>query len=313
MKSIKGDAHVDSIERAFDNNLKIEDRKLQFNTFDVNEYLPYLQYMASFVNDTYIKRGYERASSILNYYYKTVENVDKIITIKNKEDMQNLFNENKLGVVLTVENGRALDGDISNIYKLYNQGVRQMTITWNFENELGAGCLSKCDTGLTNFGKKCISVMNEINMIVDVSHSSQQTLWNIASHTTKPIMASHSNAYTLCKHKRNLTDSEIKEIARLDGIIGITYYSPFVSNKKSIGINDVVNHIEYITNLVGIDKVCLGSDYDGVDKLTLPQNLKGVKDINKLEECMQYRGFYTEEIKKIMGENLFEFTMKNLK
>lgn len=312
MKDIKADAHVDTIELAHDNNLKIDDKKLGFNTVDVNEYMPYLQYMACFVNDTFVNKGFERVNNILDYYDKNVKSYNKMVTIKDKEDMQKLNKENKLGVILTIENGRALDGNISNIYSLYNRGIRQMGITWNFENELGTGCLSKYDTGLTEFGKKCIETMNEINMIVDVSHTSKKTFWNITKLTSKAIMASHSNSYELCRHKRNLTDGQIKEIASLGGIIGINYCSEFLTNNKIACIKDVVNHIEYVCNLVGVNYVCLGSDFDGVSKAKLPQNLKGVKDISKLEEALEFRGFYKEEITKIMGQNLFEFTQRNL-
>lgn len=312
MKSIKADAHVDTIELAFNNSLRINYRKLSFNVFEVNESLPYLQYMACFVNDTYGKSAYSRVNELLDYYTENIKLYNKIITIKNKNDIQELYKSNQLGVILTVENGKALDSNISNIYRLYNRGIRQMGITWNFENELGVGCLSKYDTGLTEFGRRCIKTMNEINMIVDVSHASKNTFWNIAKCTSKPIMASHSNSYKLCNHKRNLADSQIKEIASGGGVIGVNYCSEFLTDSEIAGIKDVVNHIEYISNLVGVDYVCLGSDFDGVDKEKLPQNLKGVRDINKLEECLELRGFNKKEIKKIMGQNLFEFTQRNL-
>ena len=206
----------------------------------------------------------------------------------------------------------ALDGKEDNIYNLYKQGIRLITITWNGDNQLGAGNQAIYDFGLTSFGKKCINIMNEINMIIDVSHSSPKTFWDILSISNKPIIASHSNVYSLCNNRRNITDIQIKEIAKTGGLIGVTYCSKFLTNKKEATIKDIVRHIEYIGDLVGIEYICVGSDFDGVDKKELPENLKGVKDINKLEECMLIRGFSKENIQDIMGKNLFNFINNNL-
>ena len=313
MKNLMGDLHADTIEAIMENSLNLNSRKLSFNTFDVTEYLPYIQLLACFVHDESAKNGYDRVNKMLNYYFHEDKKSNFICTIKRKEEIDKVIINNKLGVVLTVENGAALNTDYNNIYKLFDRGIRAMTITWNGENDLGCGNQAIYDTGLTKFGEKCIHTMNDIDMIVDVSHSSEKTFWDIAGITTKPIFASHSNASSICNHKRNLTDSKIKEIARLGGVIGITYYDKFlVHGKERASIDDVVKHIEYVCNLVGIDHVCVGSDFDGVNKINLPENLKGVKDIHKLEDCLLMRGFNISEIKKIMGENIKRFLKTNL-
>lgn len=308
MKRIIADAHSDVIEYAHDNKMNICDTRLSFNLEDLQERTPYFQLMACFVHDKYGGNGYNRVRELIEYYKKQEEkNSKNIIRINNKKDIYKLRENNKLGVMLTVENGAAINGNIDNIYELYKQGIRMMTITWNYDNELGCGNLTSNDLGLTRLGKKCIKAMNSFNMIIDVSHASTKTFWDIINNSSKPVIASHSNAYSLCKHTRNLTDIQIKEIARLNGIIGITYCTKFLSNNNHRGINDVVNHIEYISNLVGINHVCLGSDFDGTDKKYLPDKLKGVRDIDKLEDCLTNRGFSEIEIEKIMGENLIEF------
>jgi len=214
MKRIIADAHCDTIEYAFDNDMNICDRKLSFNLIDVRENMPYLQLMACFVHDKFKGNGYERVNKILGYYSKEERNRENIIRINNKKDIDNLRECNKLGVMLTVENGVVLDGNINNLYQLYEEGIKMMTITWNYDNELGCGNLTSNDLGLTSFGKKCIKTMNNLNMMVDISHCSSKTFWDILSITNKPIIASHSNVYKLCRHTRNLTDIQIKEIAR---------------------------------------------------------------------------------------------------
>lgn len=312
MKKIIADAHCDTLEYAYDNNINIYNRKLSFNLTDVMDTYPYIQCLACFVHDKYKNRGYKRAEEILNYYFKEEVDAHNIIRINSKKDIKKVRESNKLGTLLTLENGVALDGNIENLYLLYKKGIKMMTITWNYDNELGCGNLTSNDLGLTKFGKKCIKLMNNLNMIIDISHSSVKTFWDILSITNKPVIASHSNVYNLCKNTRNLTDMQIKEIAKNDGIIGITYYTKFLSNNTSVGVSDVVKHIEYVCNMVGVDHVCVGSDFDGVDKKYLPDNLKGVKDIHKLEECMLHVGFSKAEIKKIMGENLVDFIKNNI-
>lgn len=313
MKKITADAHSDVLECAFDNNMNIRDRKLSFNLTDVKDNMPYLQLMACFVHDKYIDNGYNRYRELMEMYKKQEEEkLESIIRINTKKDIDRVRENNKLGVLLTVENAVAIDGNIDNLYNLYLDGIKMMTITWNYDNKLGCGNLTENDLGLTSLGKKCIKTMNNLNMIIDISHASVKTFWNIMSLTSKPIVASHSNAYNLCKHTRNLTDMQIKEIAKSKGIIGITYCTKFLTNNKKACINDVVNHIEYVCNLVGAEHVCLGSDFDGIDKKYLPDNLKGVKDIYKLKECLIHRGFNKTEIEKIMGENLADFIKNNI-
>ena len=313
MKRIISDAHSDVISYSYDNKINICDRRLSFNFTDVKDSMPYLQLMACFVHDEYRKNGYNIVKKLMDYYTKQEEkNLENIIRINSRKDIDRVRENNKLGVLLTVENGVAIDGDIDKLYNLYKQGIKMMTITWNYDNELGCGNLTNNDLGLTSIGKKCVKVMNSINMIVDVSHASPKTFWNIMDVTSSPVIASHSNVYKLCKHSRNLTDMQIKEIAKTNGLIGITYCNKFLSNSKQTCINDVVNHIEYVANLVGIEYVCLGSDFDGIDKKYLPENLKGVKDIYKVKECLLHRGFNKNEIEKIMGENLVRFIQNNI-
>lgn len=312
LKKIIADAHVDTLEYMYDNKMDLDNRKLSFNLIDIKDNMPYIQLMACFVHDKYMRKGFNRIKSMLDYYYVQEEKFNILRRINTKKDIDILRENNKVGVILTAENGVCLDENLENIYKLYKKGVKIMTITWNYNNQLGCGNLTSRDFGLTSFGKKSIREMNNLDMIVDVSHSSTKTFWDIMSITDKPVIASHSNVYNICKNSRNLTDMQIKEIAKNNGIIGITYYNKFLTDNKQAGINDIVNHIEYLVNLVGIEYVCLGSDFDGVDKNDLPQNLKGLSDVNKLKECLLYRGFKTREIEKIMGENLVRFIQCNI-
>lgn len=311
MKILRADSHADTIEVSMNRNLNLKDRDLSFNIEDIKDNLPYIQCMACFIHDKYINRGYEKANELLDYYYTEEKNNEyEIKNIKSSKDIDYVILKNKLGTLLTIENGIALDNDIDNLYRLYKKGIRMMTITWNGDNQLGCGALTKQDNGLTSFGRKCINVMNNIDMIIDVSHASVKTFWDVLDLTRKPVIASHSNVYNICKHRRNLSDFQIKEIAKANGVIGINYCSNFLTEKKKSIIQDVVNHIAYVCNLIGPEYVCLGSDFDGTENL--PANLKGVKDLYKIEECMLVNGFTEENIRNIMGENLIGFLKNNL-
>lgn len=315
MSKIIADAHSDVIEYAYNNKMNIYDRRLSFNLINAKHNVPYLQLMSCFVHDKYIGNGYDRVIKLIEYYKKQEKSrrvFENIIKVNTSKDIGRVREDKKIGIVLTVENGVAIEGNIDNLYNLYENGIKMMTITWNYDNELGCGNLTQNDIGLSIVGKKCIKVMNNLNMIVDISHVSIKTFWNVLSLTSKPIVASHSNAYKLCNNTRNLTDIQIKEIAKTNGLIGITYCNKFLSHNKQTNVNDVVNHIEYMSNLIGVEYVCLGSDFDGVDKNHLPTDLKGVKDIWKLKKCLEYRGFSKIEIEKIMGENLASFIQNNI-
>ena len=134
-----------------------------------------------------------------------------------------------------------------------------MSVTWNDDNDLGCGCKSKNDIGLTELGVEYVKKANEMGIVLDVSHLSEKSFWQVVNITNKPVVASHSNVYELCNNSRNLKDEQIKAIAKSGGIIGICYYSEFLNSSRKADVKDIVEHIKYIKNLVGIDYIGFGS------------------------------------------------------
>ena len=328
------DGHCDTIEVAFDKQKNIDDKSLNFNLKDAKK--PMIQMMATFISPEY-KNSFKRAKDIINYFYKQYEKFsDEIILVKTKEDKEKVISEQKelkekatnkilenkflnsekskrkLGILLTIENGRAIENDLKNVDYFYDKGIRVMSINWNEDNLLGCGALTKNDIGLTELGKQYINKLNEKNIIIDISHSSPKTFWDTAKLSEKPIVATHSCCIEICNHPRNLTDEQIKQIAKMNGIIGICYSSTFLSEKKKASSKEIVKHISYIANLVGIDYVGLGSDFDGLEEEHLPTDIKGIKDIDKIKEELKNVGFTKEEIAKIWGENWLRVLRKNL-
>lgn len=188
-----------------------------------------------------------------------------------------------------------------------------MSVTWNLDNDLGCGALTKNDEGLTKLGKQYIKELEKNNILVDVSHTSEKSFYDIAMEVTKPIIATHSNTKKLCDHPRNLTDDQIKVIAQMNGVIGICFYGKFLTQKEESNIDDIINHIDHIARLVGTDYISLGSDFEGFAKQKLPKNLTGIRDINNLFKRMKTHGFTDEEIDKIAGKNVVRILKQSIK
>ena len=307
------DGHCDTLQLAYDEKLSIFDKKYSFNIKEAQFVLPYIQFLACFINpkyDTY-NNGFLRVNAMLDKFYIEYENnKDCIYLIKDKVDIENSLN--KVGIVLTIENGSALGNDISNLKALYNRGIRVMSLTWNDDNFLACGAYTKNDIGLTKKGIECIKYMNDFDIIIDVSHLSKKSFYDVCRITNKPIIATHSCVDSLCKNKRNLTDDQIKIIARNKGMIGVCFYKCFLSNNKNVSIDDIINHIEYISNLVGTEYVGIGSDFDGMNKSDIPLGIFGVKDIRYIAKKLYERGFNKKEIYNIMGGNYIRILKENL-
>ncbi len=299
------DGHCDTLSKALDEKSDLENKEYCFNLVDANKKTPCIQMMAAYIAPKFVDNGIEgfnRAINILEQFKKDKDK-NEIINILNKEDLNKTVDEKKIGIILTIENGSAISGNIENIEKLYEKGIRVMSVTWNEDNDLGCGALTKNDEGLTKLGEEYIRKLEEKNIIIDVSHSSEKTFWDITKCTNRTIVATHSCVNSICNHPRNLKDEQIIEIANREGIIGICFASHFLNESGKSNVVDIINHIKYIKDLVGIDYIGLGSDFDGVDFDDMPSDIRGIKDINKLEEKMKMEGFTEEEINKVMGEN----------
>lgn len=300
------DLHCDTIQKAKDEKLELNSKQLDFNLKDVQKYLPYIQCLATFVNPKYNEKdnGFKRAISIIdNFYMQYKLNKEKIYIIKNKEDFNVENFKEKLGVILTIENGSAISSKIENVAKLYNKGIRMMGITWNNDNELGCGAKTLNDIGLTNLGIEYVKKLEEKNILIDISHSSVKSFYDTIKNTTVPIIASHSCAKKVCNHIRNLDDSQIKEIANRKGVIGICFCKTFLTENEKASVNDIVRHIDYIVDLVGIDYVAIGTDFDGVEEEHKLEDIRGIKDIEVLVQELIRCGYKDDEIEKITSQN----------
>ena len=218
----------------------------------------------------------------------------------------------KAATLLAIEEGGAIDGSLEALRCLYELGVRAMTLTWSNRNDIADGVNEeKSGGGLTVFGRQVVAEMNKLGMLVDVSHIAPAGFWDVIEASTKPIIATHSNAKALCPHPRNLDDQQIKAINENDGLIGITFAGQFLENDYNDAcIESVYRHIDHMLNLMGNDDhIGFGSDFDGISHP--PYNIQGVQDYKPLVDFLATK-YSDSTIAKITHQNVLSLLGKVL-
>ena len=231
---------------------------------------------------------------------------------------------NKLGVGFHFQGTEALGRDLANVGAFYKLGVRWMLMAYNFQNNVGTGCIEaeKNDIGLSQFGKDLVAEMNRVGMLVDCSHSGYRTTMDAMSLSTKPCIFSHSNARALFDHPRNIRDDQIKLLAQTRGVIGINGVGAFMGEPREVSLDTVVRHIEYIAELIGPEHIALGLDYmppafcqyildlakgDAPGMFAMPAQLPwGFMEpahTPMLLSKLLKKGYPVETVRGIMGEN----------
>lgn len=306
-KAIVFDGHCDTILEIMNHKKSLGSRtptghldipRMQEGGVDV-------QFFAVFIEDIYKPdRSLKRTLQLIDCFYKEIEkNQNDILLVTNFNQIKEANKKGKIAAILSIEGGEALEGDLGVLRVLYKLGVRLLTLTWNQRNQIADGIgESRTGSGLTEFGLKVIDEMNDLGMLIDVSHLSETGFWDVVKRSKAPIVASHSNCYALCPHLRNLKDEQIKALTDKGGVIGITFVPNFLTQeKRKTTVEDVVKHIDYLVEKVGVDYVGLGSDFDGTG--SLPLGLEGVDKIPNITEELLDRGYKEKDIKKILGEN----------
>lgn len=214
--------------------------------------------------------------------------------------------KNKFDVVYGLEGLRNV-ATIEDFDKLYNLGVRHASLTWNEENHFATGVAGDKDRGLQPLGKELLKYMNEKNMIIDVSHLNVKSFYDVLEENPKILIASHSDAYSLSNHRRNLNDDQLKKLKEQNGFVGVNSARNFVSHEKEKqNIDGLIDHIIYIGEHIGIDHVMFGldmmdflSDYDNANL----NDLRSHADACNIESHLIKRGFTKEEIEMIGSKN----------
>lgn len=262
------------------------------------------------INEYYIMKGARQLLELVE------EPKNELMLIKKASDLEVAEKENKVGVIFHIEGIGGFDTEFHLLHLLYRLGLRSFGITWSNLNRFGSGSSfdpnAPEDTrGLTAEGRELVLEANKLGVIVDVSHLSDKSFWNVLDVTKKPIIASHSSVRAICPHIRNLSDDMIKALADNGGLMGINFGNSFLredmGRSKDTPYTKIIDHVDYVVNLVGPDHVAFGSDFDGT---SVPDEIKDVTGFNKLVAEMEKRGYSDQDINKIGHENLIRIFKK---
>lgn len=311
------DCHCDTLTELYNKNASLYENEQHF---DIKRQIALgggLQFCAIYVPTEVFRYqgGLRYTLCLLDKYNQEIkklhENGIDVLQVRTAEDAGNILNH-KAATLLAIEEGGAIDGSLEALRCLYELGVRAMTLTWSNRNDIADGINEEATgSGLTLFGKQVVAEMNRLGMLVDVSHISTAGFWSVIETSTKPIIATHSNAKSLCSHPRNLNDEQIKALAQNGGLAGITFAGQFLEEDwRNACIESVYKHIDYMLNLIGNDDhIGFGSDFDGISHP--PYNIQGVQDYKPLIEYLSK--YYSDEtINKITYQNVINLLQKVL-
>lgn len=217
--------------------------------------------------------------------------------------------QNVISAVATVEEGGVLNGNIERVDELYQKGIRLITLTWNYEN-----CLAYPNSrderimrsGLKPFGRSVLQRMNELGMIVDVSHLSDGGFWDCIKYSQAPVVASHSNCRVLCSHPRNLTDEMLRALAEKGGVAGLNFYPAFLKEERGregIALRDIARHARHMIDVAGEDIVAIGTDFDGFEKEDAPGYISHVGEMESVWDAFAAENITPRQIDKIQSKN----------
>lgn len=214
--------------------------------------------------------------------------------------------QGKISAVLTVEDGGVLNGHAERIQELYSIGIRLVTLLWNDENCIGypnSRQKEMMEKGLKPFGIEVVERMNGHGMIIDVSHASDGTFWDVLKYSKAPVAASHSNCRALCSHPRNLSDEMIRSLAEKGGVAGLNFYGPFLGSPKESRVEDMVRHILHMIQVGGSEFPAIGTDFDGFDGLD-HLDVPDTGSMNLLWQELERAGLRTGQLEKIWSGNV---------
>lgn len=240
--------------------------------------------------------------SIDIFHSQLARNPQKIVLAGSYEDYIANKDSGKLSAFLTIEEGGIIDGKIESLDELYNKGVRAITLTWNYENCIGYpnSRFKFSDKGLKPFGIEAVERMNDLGIIVDVSHLSDAGFYDVYKYSKRPFMATHSNSRAVHNHDRNLTDEMVKMLANKGGMTGLNFCGAFLQNDNMSKIDGMLAHIRHLINIGGLEVIGIGTDYDGIDG---ELEIKGAEDIHMLSDAMERNGFTSKEIEAVCYKN----------
>ncbi len=305
-----------------DYNLYSNDKQVDFVKMQKGDALA--QFFAVFFPkmEMFAQRGIEMNDDLYfklltDGFYRDVEKHSDIIAwAGNAADIEKNAKEGKMNAILTIEDGRFINDNLDKIKMVYDKGVRAISLTWNFENCFGWPNSKDADImgkGLKPFGIEAIQYMNDLGIIVDVSHLSDGGFYDVAKYSKKPFVATHSNARSVSPHQRNLTDDMLKILGETGSVTGLNFCPQFMDadiNATHTPISNIVKNAKHIVNVGGIDCLGIGTDFDGIGGT---QEISNAAMMPLLWDALKKEGFHESEIEKIAYKNVMRVIKESMK
>ncbi len=353
------DTHSDFLDRSAIDGSHLSDDPIgaQTTLTKLKEGQVDAQFFSVFVPPAFEDYGFSRRADELidRLYAEAAANSDDVEIVTSAAGIRRLANSGKIAALMGIEGGHAIEGDLGKLEHFYRRGVRYMTLSWANTNAFAdsSGDAPRWG-GLNTLGEQVVKTMNRLGMMVDISHVSDETFWDVMAVTTSPVIASHSDVRGIVDHKRNMGDKMIRAIADNGGVIQISFYAQYVDQnfadqfevakaaakprfdalKQRYGddpveldiqewsleisieqgltppsVAKVVDHIDYVVKLGGIDHVGLGSDFDGMG--APPAGLENIGKVSAITDELVRRGYSGADVRKILGENLLRVLAQN--
>ncbi len=289
-------------------DFQLDIAKARSGGLDVAFFAAFANHQADGANST---RTNSKVLALINALHWTVSrNADRMAIGTSIETIEKGVREKKLVAVPAIEGAYALETEnaIELLHQYYDLGVRSIGIVWNHENSLGAGATGPVGMGLTCLGKQVVREMIRLGIIIDVSHMNERTFWDTLALSPVPVIASHSSAYGVRAHMRNLTDEQLIALKKNGGVAQVNFWNDVLTDPgERADIAKLADHIDYVAKLIGVDHAGLGSDFDGAD---MPVGMENVSKLPKLTEELMTRGYSDQNIIKILGDNTMRVIRK---
>ncbi|XP_057702685.1 dipeptidase 1 [Corythoichthys intestinalis] len=239
---------------------------------------------------------------------------DVFMFAKSSRDIKDAFARNKTASLIGVEGGHSIDSSLGTLRTMYQLGVRYLTLThscntpWADNWLVDTGSEPSEHNGLSPFGKQVIAEMNRMGMLIDLSHVTVRVMHQVLDMSKAPVIFSHSSAFAVCPHKRNVPDEVLKRVNETGGIVMINFYNDYVTCSQTATVANVADHFDHIRKVAGAGIIGFGGDYDGVERV--PEGLEDVSKVPNLVAELLRRGWSDQEVKAALGDNLLRVFQK---
>jgi membrane dipeptidase len=285
------------------------ERSLQLTYQDMKLYKSYIQNFAIFHDPPRNENSsFDKIQRSINDFYDKIINQTDLHPIMTREKMLDVYEHNKRGALLSLESCDWLDTPEIQLNHLFDLGVRILSLTWNHSNWAADGVYGNTHEGVSKRGMDFFRQSQKMQMIIDVSHLSDNAFAQISSESTRPLVATHSNCRAICDHPRNLTDQQILWLIENNGVIGLNFVPMFI-DKARANIYKFIKHIEHVLELGGSHHIAIGSDFDGIDRLI--SGIAHAGHFLQLHEELQ-KHYSDKIVQQILHENWFHFLVREL-